>query len=311
MGSPRGFFVGSGVVALILVCVVPVYSSLSLLKDDSYVFWAGRTVPEMTIAIVFAFVVTYSVMVWFFFSLARQIQGEVAMALIATIFVTSLGVALMLIALPLSQQSSAAYNDLMHSCHSSDSTRRLFEYSQVLQSIRAAPGCAEKYSVEECEGYEEAAPYTSLLRTMESKFHCSGFCYRPLASSVDAESRGTPAIFASLSRKLRRPDGGDLQKVLAPSGLRPDNQEGSPALPLTLFSDANYKASCDGMAGRHMKHFVGSIATSTFYQGVYLVFVAVAMGFLRLSGIVHEKDVQDRAERPAVRYLDATAGARA
>ena len=41
--------------------------------------------------------------------------------------------------------------------------------------------------------------------------------------------------------------------------------------PPTLFSDANYQASCEGMAARDMKNFSGDIGFQTFYQGIYLV----------------------------------------
>ena len=60
--------------------------------------------------------------------------------------------------------------------------------------------------------------------------------------------------------------------------------------PPTLFSDANYKASCEGMAARDMRNFAGDIGFQTFYQGIYLVLIAIATGFLKLIGFCVRKD---------------------
>merc|ERR1719487_3098733 len=70
---------------------------------------------------------------------------------------------------------------------------------------------------------------------------------------------------------------------------------GAPAAyvyPPTLFSDANYKASCEGMAARDMRNFAGDIGFQTFYQGIYLVLIAIATGFLKLIGFCVRKDVE-------------------
>merc|ERR1719258_231454 len=60
--------------------------------------------------------------------------------------------------------------------------------------------------------------------------------------------------------------------------------------PPTLFSDANYKASCEGMAARDMRNFAGDIGFQTFYQGIYLVLIAIATGFLKLIGFCVRRD---------------------
>merc|ERR1719199_1089618 len=56
------------------------------------------------------------------------------------------------------------------------------------------------------------------------------------------------------------------------------------AYPPTLFSQANFQASCDGMAARNMRNFAGDVADQTFYEGIMLVIVSIIIGFLKLLG---------------------------
>merc|ERR1719399_1962888 len=79
-------------------------------------------------------------------------------------------------------------------------THRTFEYWTVLNNIRSQPECATKASVEECAGFEVAAPYTTFLKTMETNFRCSGFCWKPppvLADTSAADAATTAAPAAS------------------------------------------------------------------------------------------------------------------
>merc|ERR1719161_743454 len=147
-------------------------------------------------------IILYATTISIFFSHARpQVQTEQTIMMIANIFITLLGLVLMLVSLPLSRQSIEIYNDLMHRCDYSERTHRMYEYSQVLHNIRTTPDCASKFSVEECNGYSDAPPYTSFLKAMETDFRCSGFCYRPpLAAKATAPA--PPA--ASLVHHSRR-----------------------------------------------------------------------------------------------------------
>jgi len=352
-------FVVAGVVLLVLLCIVPVWNAIALLEDSNYVFWVGTSMPCLTIFLLCSITLLYALTITAFFSTARpQVQTEQTVLMIANIFITLLGLVLVLLALPLSRHSLDTYNNLMHRCDYSEQTHRLYEYSQVLQNIRSTADCAPKYSVEECVGYEDAWPYTSFLKHMEEEFRCSGFCYRsPQAlqaaqlpnqtafSAVGAtvlyadagsasdettaaensqegaaasESKvGGTADSTSLFFRRSQPFAKRRQHVdhVTPLGLLAvdSHREGkakganifakptNTLYPPTLFSDANYQASCEGMAARDMKNFSGDIAFQTFYQGIYLVLIAVATGFLKLIGfcIARDKDV---------RYFDGPKG---
>merc|ERR1719433_1253329 len=116
-------------------------------------------------------VVLYVITIFIFFSTARpQVQTE---------------------------QTIDTYNNLMHRCDYSAQTHRMYEYSQVLHNIRRTPSCASRYSVEECPGYEDAAPYTNFLKTMETQFRCSGFCYRPLGAAAANKTQTSVASFVA------------------------------------------------------------------------------------------------------------------
>ena len=47
--------------------------------------------------------------------------------------------------------------------------------TEHFNQLRSQPECATATSVEECDGYEQAPPYTTFLKTLESEFRCSGF----------------------------------------------------------------------------------------------------------------------------------------
>lgn len=297
--TPKNIFMGVGCVLLGMLSVVPIWNAVILLQDSNYVFWVGRRVPEIVIASCVCIIVLYAITVAIFFRKSHSsVHTEQTIMMIANIFITLFGLFLMMVSLPLTHQSEITYGNLLHRCDYSDQTHRLFEYSQVLQNIRATPACAKKYSIEECDGYEEAAPYTYFLKGMENNFRCAGFCYRPppVAAAAPGPSPGeaSPAPAAELlSTKQRTRLHADHVTLNteggAPAPAGPKLEEAVDTYPPTLFSDSNFQASCDGMAARDMKNFAGDIGQQTFYQGVYLVLIAVITGFLKLMGFCVRK----------------------
>uniref|UniRef100_A0A7S4VMG8 Uncharacterized protein n=1 Tax=Alexandrium monilatum TaxID=311494 RepID=A0A7S4VMG8_9DINO len=312
--SPKNVFITTGVILIVMLCVVPVWNAVALMEDANYVFWVGTTVPTWMVCLCAGIVGLYVITIFVFFSTARpQVQTEQTIMMIANIFITLLGLLLMLLSLPLSRQSVDTYNNLMHRCDYSEQTHRMYEYSQVLHNIRSMPECAHKFSVEECSGYEDAPPYTTMLKTMESDFHCAGFCYRKLPSVGMQTSNTTAGVTLaqglSVSRKRRHEDhvvplalatAASGQGKLSASDVDVQSAVARPITqyPPTLFSDANYQASCEGMAARDMKNFAGDVGFQTFYQGIYLVLVAIATGFLKLIGFCVRKDQENEFKTP-------------
>jgi hypothetical protein len=316
--SPENIFIGTGILLLCMLCVVPIWNAASLLQDFNYVFWAGRAVPLWLIFLSIIMIVVYVITILSFFAYSRpSVRTEQTIMMIAQIFITLLGLILMLISLPLSKQSIETYNNLMHRCDFSEQTHRMYEYSQVLHNIRAQPECAKKFTVEECNGYESAPPYTTFLKEMESDFRCSGFCWKanplldgaPAPAPAPAAAPGAPAPakgkgkgapgpapakkkgLVHVSRHLHHRHEDTVtsiafnQQGANMSAFSRDTQR-----PPTLFSDANYRASCEGMAARDMRNFAGDIGFQTFYQGIYLVLIAICTGFLKLIGFCVRRD---------------------
>jgi len=376
--NAENVFIGTGMLLLTMLCVIPIWNSAALLHDHNYIFWAGRAFPLWLITLCVSIIALYVVTIVAFFSYSRpSVRTEQTIMMIANIFITMLGLVLMLISLPLSRQSVDSYNNLIYRCDYSEQTHRTYEYSQVLQNIRRLPDCANKFSVEDCEGYEPAPPYTTYLKDMETNFRCSGFCYKPpplvaplsrqsvganasapaaeaaapadanatapaaeakaaegaeatapvaeakapagdKAKAADADAT-TPAPAAAADATTPAPPAGTLLQQTIPTARRLarhlhgensvtqrevslDQQRlfhQEPELyPPTLFSDANYQASCEGMAARDMRNFAGDIAFQTFYQGIYLVLIAIATGFLKLIGFCVKGDAD--SELPKV-----------
>lgn len=283
---PRNVFTITGAIVVALLCVVPLWNAGALLADSNYVFWIGITLPCQVFVVVVCVLTGYVVTVYVFFSFSpAPAQNEQTIMMVSNMFVTLLGVILMLLSQPLCRQANYAYDELMHHCEYSQLTHRTFEYSQVLHNIRRQPDCLEKRSVEECTGYAEAAPYTWFLKALEADFRCSGFCFRP---QLGRQTNGSLDMVSHTWRPrspVPMPHGTKVPDVMdEPTGVhRHRRQEVEVSrYPPTLFSNANYKSSCEGMAARDMKNFVGDIGHQSFAQGLYLLLIAIATGFLKL-----------------------------
>eukprot|EP00928_Gymnodinium_smaydae_P071565 TRINITY_DN55112_c0_g1_i1.p1 TRINITY_DN55112_c0_g1~~TRINITY_DN55112_c0_g1_i1.p1 ORF type:complete len:576 (-),score=117.51 TRINITY_DN55112_c0_g1_i1:67-1659(-) len=57
-----------------------------------------------------------------------------------------------------------------------------------------------------------------------------------------------------------------------------------PAYAPTLFSPANWQASCDGVAANFMRHSLGDMAVQTFAFGFAMIAASIAVGFLTFIG---------------------------
>lgn len=291
--TPTSMFVIGGSFLLFMLAVTPVWNAVSLLQDFNYTFWSGHHVPHCIIITCASIILLYIAISSVFFGRTQaSAQTEQMIMNMATIFITLFGVALMLASLPLTWEANLTSTNLLHNCDASAQTHRLYEYSQVLQNIRATPECAKKFSVEECAGYQDSPPYTNYLKQMESSFMCAGFCYRP--SSAPAAKA---ALLGVESRHVRTHTVTALTLATDAAEVRTVNVEvaqsdlgASATYPPTLFSDANFQASCEGMASRDMQSFAGDVGSQMFFQGIYLVLIAVATGFLKLMGLCVRKE---------------------
>jgi hypothetical protein len=294
-----------------LLLMLPVWNAIALMTDANYVFWIGRKVAVWLLETCVIIFIVYIITVLTFFRKSSASRHSYAnISLLGSVFVMLLGLALLLISLPLQRDAMDAYNDLMYSCESSDMTHRMFEYSQVLYNIRQSPECQELYSVEECAGYAEAPPYTNFLKAMESDFQCAGFCYRavPFVAAAPGPAPGpAPAAFVEVRKEPRRLSSRSKTGQVALLSTRiessemhsehhsasahdPDPTVEAVMPPMKLFSDGKADQSCEGMAARDLKMFAGDVGAQTYYQGIYLILAGLLMGFAKLISICLQGD---------------------
>jgi len=282
--TPKNIMLVVGTLTLFMIIFVPVWNCFALMQDSNYTFWLGRTVPGRLVSACLFILLLYIVTILIYFSGDDTfVDAEQNLMMVPSIFITLLGLVLMLGSLPLTRQSIDTYNNLMFHCESSVQTHRMYEYSHVLQNIRQQPECIRKYSVKDCRGYEDAAPYTSFLQEMESGFRCSGFCYRPTPGAESSTMNIDKALTLTQKRMVDKRHRGDSIASLMPIPSAVDGV--GQMYPPTLFSDDHYQASCEGVAARDIKNFAGDIGYQTFFQGMHLIVIAVAMGFLKLATV--------------------------
>jgi len=301
---PRIAFVGMGIVFLVLLCLVPMLNAVRLLQDPSSMFWLGPDLPMTLLWRCAAVIALYAIAVCFCLACASGPQAKVEqhVMFIANASIVLLGMALILSSVALSRQSMDTYLGLMRGCDHSLKAHRLHEYAQVLANIRTSRHCAPLYSVEECEGFEAAPPYTDYLKALESDLHCAGFCYAAPPGPPGGGGGGSFAAAprrrgpgASLLRARRRGQGAQGGRLAAAAAGRPgdrpgDGDEALAAPAPTLFSRASYQAPCEGLAAREVRNVAGDVGVQTFYQGIYMVVLASALASLRLVASCMRKD---------------------
>lgn len=236
-----------------------IWAALSWLGGITHFFdlmWFSNNPAATVLSVALTAVVMYVLALNYFFARAKpEARGSVtSLFIIWGIFVLLMGCAFMLLSIPISTEADKAYNELMQKCETGPRTRDLFVTSQALQNLRQTPGCTSQYSVEQCVGFQSTT-YTKVLKSMESDFKCAGFCYNP-------------ALLVGL---------GGVQPSYNP--VQPQEPV---EIPPTLFTPANYQASCDGMAARNMQHFVGAVGGQVFHHGIFLVTVAIILGLFQM-----------------------------
>lgn len=178
MMKPRNFLLVVGTLLVALVVFIPLNMGLALMSDPSYVFFLGRDIPTKIVQSCVASIFLYMFLIVLFFSCAKEeAKTDQTVHIIVSIVMTILGLSLLMLSVPLKQQTLDVYEEMFTNCYFGPRTQRLYEYSTVLQGLRATSACSLVTSVEMCEGYQESQPYTGFLKQLESTYQCSGFCY--------------------------------------------------------------------------------------------------------------------------------------
>lgn len=268
----KNMFLAMGLILLAMLCFLPIWDSIDMLRNINYSFWIQRGLPITVI------VVSCLIILFFFFTTEaffgrwkNELHTTQSLVVMASLFITLLGLLLVLVSLPLSQKAIETHNDIVYQCGNTQATRNLRDYYYTLLTLRRTPACMKEYSVEDCEGYSEEKPYAGYLKSMENTFRCSGFCYEPTSNSVSSLQTNRTAVEKSSDK------GGRLKRRRA---IRTSLAAGNEPLayPPTLFSNANFEASCDGAAARNLINFARDTGYQMWYNGVVLIAMSICMG---------------------------------
>eukprot|EP00927_Polykrikos_kofoidii_P058564 TRINITY_DN5315_c0_g1_i2.p1 TRINITY_DN5315_c0_g1~~TRINITY_DN5315_c0_g1_i2.p1 ORF type:complete len:678 (+),score=107.38 TRINITY_DN5315_c0_g1_i2:123-2156(+) len=168
-----------GLFVLLMLVMIPVWNADWLLKDPAFVYFAGRTVPRAILSVCIALPIIYVCIVSLLFKRGElKFITEQTMLGVSVVFLTTLGLALMLISMPMQYFATNTYRDIVYSCTTAPKSRELFQTSQALHLLRRSSKCATQLSVTACAGFESTV-YTEVLEAMELRYQCSGFCYEP------------------------------------------------------------------------------------------------------------------------------------
>lgn len=189
-----------GLVVFGIAVILPFWNAMRLTQDDVFVYFVGRYYPYWTAAVCSLAVIWYIAAIRFLFKYAwAEVKSEHTILVITMVTTTCLGLAFILVSHPMYKEVDVVYNELYTNCHFGSHTQKLYEYATELQGIRNTSECAEKDSVEQCEGYEVSSPYTGFLKDLENRYHCAGFCWDE--SSLDATE--DPASTTPIASAIR------------------------------------------------------------------------------------------------------------
>jgi hypothetical protein len=248
-----------------LLPVFPNFAGLGIVLIDFFnsisLGWARTNLATTIMVSCIAVVLLYMLSLTHFFTYAkaemRKDGGIRYPFAIWAVHLLTLGVSYVIFGTSLSHEANVAFREIVPACETGERTHDLFITSQVLQSLRQTAGCIELSSVEKCGGFV-ATKYSDVLKEMEVELRCAGFCYN--ATSLE------PLTFLPLA---------------APEPYPP-----------TLFSQANFEASCDGMAARSMMYIVSAAGQQINHQGITLTIAALTLGMLVLLGACSSPEKQ-------------------
>lgn len=300
--TPRTFFLIAGVFMMAMFLMIPCWNAYVLLGDKVFCYMIGNSIPITIFCFCGALLLLYIVFVSAFFGATHPgVQNEHLIMMMACAFITSLGVFLMCVSFPLRNEVDAAYEELWSNCGYGPKTQPLFQEWEYLAKMRAGRTCGAENSVRDCAGFRSSKE-ADVLRFMEDKYFCSGFCVQE--GDVDftlANVTQNGGFLIHPQRSLIQTHSEVMSRVDAMMQVHESNEELSKdrqpvpgayppesnlllQYPPTLFSLADYQASCDGMSARNLHNFVDDVGRQMFYEGVALLLVVIFVNILKLLG---------------------------
>lgn len=260
--KPRSILLFLGTLVMVLLLAIPAWNAIAMLENRVFAYLIGTETCSWLLACCVLLVVTTYIFLQVLLSRIKpKYQTEQTMFMISGAFLSVLAIMLIVFGHFIENDARRASSELANGCLTGSikggigrRTEDLVLASYKLQSLRAMPNCKDRGSIEECAGFGD-------FSEMEQ---------------------------AEVLKSM------EWQYQCAGICHRPINAtQTTQTFPPTLFSQANWQVSCDGMAARHLVFFGAGAAETMVGEGRVLMGTAIVMGIAQIAGFCGKKPEEE------------------
>jgi len=191
-----------GTLVMFNLLFIPTWNCVGLLRDPVLMYMIGSaTATWFLLCCILLLLICYVTLQSFLNGTKKEQRTEQSLIMISCIFLSTLGVMLILFGGPLQKDALIASREFVYNCKLGHRTSELFIAQEKLQSLRAVPSCAKLASVTECEHFDTFSqmPEAQVLNAMESQYQCAGIC-----QGVNAKDEQVypPTLFSLADNKV-------------------------------------------------------------------------------------------------------------
>lgn len=191
-----------GTLVMFNLLFIPTWNCVGLLRDPVLMYMIGSTTATWFLfCCILLLLICYVTLQMFLNGTKKEQRSEQSLIMISCIFLSTLGIMLILFGGPLQKDALIASREFFYNCRLGHRTSELFIAQEKLQSLRAVPSCAKLTSVMECEHFDTFSqmPEAQVLNAMESQYQCSGIC-----EGVNAKDEQIypPTLFSQADNKV-------------------------------------------------------------------------------------------------------------
>lgn len=302
-----------------VLVLYPIWDMSLILSNPAFMYFLDSTFAEVTIGVCCVSVAIY-ILIILSVPVATGQRGasSTSVLMILTTVMTAFGLTFLLLGQSFDNSWSRRTFQLQNaaSCASGRDTQVLFSESQDLFALRNKPDCAPLQSVELCDGYDNV-PHSQaeLLKFMEDRYFCTGFCMFPLVAETNAtrvavlehDAQGmnnaeVPLLPASRTRHRQFLGNLRMGEIEGrQDNLQPSDENGvilvstSAAFAsvnadqLALFSTAQHERLCSSVVALEIAFQLSSTAQLLMWEGFLLVFCSVMSVALKMCALCCEE----------------------
>lgn len=307
----RSTFILFGAVLFVALFAIPVVNAVWSLNNLVYDHFLPSLWSQGLVVLSVLVIIAWTIfMLQYFAKAPAESQSDQSIILIVVTFLVLAGAIYLIIGDKLRYSATLAGDQVWNDCQTGPDSSALFHRYQELLAARMEPSCMAEVSIEDCSGVNVGGHRAKVLKAIETQFMCAGYCLEAFqateAAKADAMTllqtsiyTGTDTVSVDTVRlELHGPGGPsgpggppDPVKVGIARRIADDNSNagGSPRrselagsedaldvwYPPTLFSQANYEVSCDGLVARRLYDYAASPASFIVWEGISLIALSV------------------------------------